>query len=79
MSCAVREHVRDVQLCGEVRTLEASRSSLPWPCSNMLGPAMRDAPSTSACFMLAGFSSAHLPQQFRRLNLVSLDTQGAMG
>jgi hypothetical protein len=26
----------------------------------MLGVLMREAPSTSACFMLAGFSSCHL-------------------
>lgn len=46
-------------------TLEASRSSLPWPCSNMLGPGMREAPSTSACFMLAGFRIAHLHHKLR--------------
>ncbi len=36
-------------------TVELSRFILPAPCSYRLMPGMRSAPSTSACFMLAGF------------------------
>ena len=37
--------------------MELSRFILPAPCSYRLMPGMRTAPSTSACFMLAGFST----------------------
>ena len=36
-------------------TVELSRFILPAPCSKRLMPGMRSAPSTRACFMLAGF------------------------
>ena len=45
--------------------MEACRSSLPWPCSNILMPGMRCAPSTSACFMAAGFSTPPAPCHLR--------------
>ena len=49
-------------------TVELSRFIFPAPCSNRLMPGMRSAPSTRACFMLAGFKMppllCHLQQVF---------------
>jgi len=47
------------------RAMDACRSSLPCPCSNMLMPGMRAAPSTSACFIAAGFSTPPAPCHLR--------------
>ena len=57
-------------------TVELSRFIFPAPCSNRLMPGMRSAPSTRACFMLAGFRMppllCHLQQVFP-LHLIPSD------
>lgn len=58
-----------------ISKVETYRSSLPAPCSYMLGPASLTAPSTRACFMLAGFSMSFLV--FSGMTLTSKHTTPA--